>query len=428
MDRMRRRLIVLPAVVLALLAAAAVAWWRHTPAVPALEVRAAPLVRSLQFSGRVATSSRVDLGSTVTGRVAQVLVQEGARVHRGDVLVQLDADELRAALAQALAGEQQANARLTGLRDTGRRGADASLAQAESNLLAARADLQRQQALVDQGFISASRLDEARRAVAVTQAQVDGAAALRLATADSGTDVMQARAQAAQAAAATQAAQARLAQASIVAPASARVLQRLAEPGQIVQPGRVLLTLALDTGVQLKAQVDERYLDQLAPGQTAAVVADAYPTRRFAARVASIAPLVDAQRGAVEVKLEPLPPLPAFLREDMTLSIEVETARREKAISVPVTALRGEDRAAPAGQAVVHVIREGRVQARPVRTGLRTLEAVEIVEGLAAGDLVVLGPVRPLGSRARADAQATVAAIKAPADSAAATLTNTMGR
>ncbi|HRD99333.1 MAG TPA: biotin/lipoyl-binding protein, partial [Rubrivivax sp.] len=97
---MRRRLIVLPAVVLALLAVAAVAWWRHAPAVPALEVRAAPLVRSLQFSGRVATASRVDLGSTVTGRVAQVLVEEGARVHRGDVLVQLDADELRAALAQ----------------------------------------------------------------------------------------------------------------------------------------------------------------------------------------------------------------------------------------------------------------------------------------------------------------------------------------
>ncbi|HRD99629.1 MAG TPA: efflux RND transporter periplasmic adaptor subunit, partial [Rubrivivax sp.] len=94
----------------------------------------------------------------------------------------------------------------------------------------------------------------------------------------------------------------------------------------------------------------------------------------------------------------------------------------------PVTALRGEDRAAPAGQAVVHVIREGRVQARQVRTGLRTLEAVEIVDGLAAGEFVVLGPVRPLGSRARADAQAAVTVLKAPADSAAATLTNTMGR
>lgn len=73
------------------------------PQVDALVVQSAPLVRTLQFSARVATLSRVDVGSTVTGRVAEVRVAEGAQVRQGDVLVQLESDELRAALAQALA-------------------------------------------------------------------------------------------------------------------------------------------------------------------------------------------------------------------------------------------------------------------------------------------------------------------------------------
>jgi multidrug efflux pump subunit AcrA (membrane-fusion protein) len=109
------------------------------------------------------------------------------------------------------------------------------------------------------------------------------------------------------------------------------VLARTVEPGQIVQPGRALLSLSLAGALQLEAQVDERYLEQLLVGQPASVVADAFPGQRFAARVQSIAPLVDAQRGAIEVKLALPQRAPDFLREDMTLSVEVETARRERA-------------------------------------------------------------------------------------------------
>ena len=103
----------------------------------------APLVRTLQFSARVATLSRVDVGSTVTGRVAQVLVTEGAQVRKDEVLVQLESDELRAALTQALASERQAQARLSGLRSTGRSGARAALAQSDATLLAANAEFAR---------------------------------------------------------------------------------------------------------------------------------------------------------------------------------------------------------------------------------------------------------------------------------------------
>ena len=385
----------------------------------------APLVRSLQFSARVATLSRVDVGSTLTGRVLQVAVAAGAMVKSGDVLVRLESDELRATLAQARAGETQAAARLAGLRSTGRSAAQAGVAQAASVLVAAQADLQRTQELIAQGFVSQARLDEARRALAVAQAQLDGAAAQRAAVAEPGADVAQAQAQLALATSARAAAAARLDQAVLRAPADARVLARAVEPGQIVQPGRALFTLALAGPLQLVAQVDERYLEQLQAGQGASVLADAYPTQRFTARVLSIAPLVDAQRGAIEVRFSVAQP-PAFLREDMTLSVEVETARREQALVVPADALRGDT---SAGQSV-WLVRDGRVQARAVRLGLRTLAAAEIVDGLSAGDVVLLGPAPQPGKRVRPDTAAALAAStgKGSKEDAGAAMSNAMGR
>lgn len=416
---------------LSLLALVALGLWRwRGPLVPAVVAQQAPLVRSLQFSARVATASRVDLGSTVTGRVLRVAVIEGADVKAGELLVQLESDELRAGLGQASATEQQAAARLAGLRSTGRSGAQAGVAQADSVLLAARADLQRTQELLARGFVSPARLDEAQRVVAVAQAQQDAARALRQANGDGGTDVAQARAQLALASAATAAARARLGQATLSAPADGRVLARLVEPGQIVQPGKALLSLALAGPHQLVAQVDERYLQQLQVGQAAGVRADAFPDQLFAARILRIAPLVDAQRGAVEIKFS-LPQVPAFLREDMTLSVEVETARRERTLVLTLDALRSDD--ASRSAASVWLARDGRVEARVVQLGLRTLDAVEVLQGLAAGDVVLLAGAPAPGSRVRADTVAG-AALARPnprpgnGGDAGAALSNAMGR
>lgn len=404
------------------------AWWTtRAPLVPATRASMGPLVRTLQFSARVATASRVELGSTLTGRVLAVLVAEGAQVSAGDVLVRLESDELQAALAQSQASERQAAARLAGLRSTGRSAAQAGVAQAESVLRAAQAELQRTLDLVAQGFVSQARLDEVRRTVSVAQAQLDAARAQRAANAEPGTDVAQAQAQLALAKAARAAAQARLAESVLLAPADARVLSRLVEPGQIVQPGRALLRLALAGPQQLVAQVDERYLGQLEPGQTADVLADAYPTERFKARVLSIAPLIDAQRGAIEVKFSVLPPLPGFLREDMTLSVEVETGRRQRTLVVPVAALRDGNSAGPS----VWLARDGRVQVRQVRVGLRTLDAVEILDGLNEGEWVLIGSVvPPPGQRVRTVAVAAtlVGPGKGTREDAGAAMTEAMGR
>jgi HlyD family secretion protein len=366
--------------------------------VDAFTVQVAPLVRTLQFSARVATLSRVNVGATLTGRVARVNVDEGAQVRRGDVLVQLETSELEAAVAQARAAERQAQARLAGLRSTGRTAANAGLLQAQATVRAAEADLARTQQLVAQGFLSEARLDEAKRAVEVARAQQAGAQAQLRANEDNGTDVAQAQAQLAQARAATAAAQQRLAQAAVLAPTDARVLTRSVEPGQIVQPGAALMSLALAGPTQLVAQVDERFLDQLQPGQRAMVVADAFAGQPFAAQVLSLAPAVDAQRGAVEVKLALAGAAPAFLREDMTLSVEVDTGRRTQALVIPLRALR--DGSGVAAGTVL-VAQDGRARTRSVRLGLRTLDAVEVLEGLRAGETVLLaGPLQD-GSRVR---------------------------
>lgn len=409
-----------------MLAVVAAFWLLRPPAVAAVKVQAAPLVRTLQFSARVATTSRVDVGSTLTGRVLDAAVAEGARVKKGDVLVRLENDELRAALAQAMASERQAAARLAGLKGSVRSSAQALVAQAESVLAAAQADLKRTRELVAQGFVSPARLDESERNVAVATAQLAGAQAQRTATTDQGADVAQAQAQQSLAGAATAAAQARLDQATVRAPADATVLKRQVEPGQIVQPGRTLMSLALSGPPQLVAQADERFLESLQVGQPAMVVADAFAGQRFTARVLSIAPLVDAQRGAVEVKLSVAAPAPVFLREDMTLSVEVETARRESALVIPTSALRGDPSAA---RPSVWVERSGRVEARPVRLGLRTADAVEVLEGVSEGDLVLLGPVPSPGHRVRADVNAAPpAGARSSREDAGSAMTNAMGR
>lgn len=359
----------------------------RAPKAEVLLVQPTALVRTLQFSARVATLSRVDVGSTVTGRVAQVNVREGAQVQRGEVLVRLETDELQAALAQALASERQSDA----------------------TLQAARATLLRAEQLVKQNFYSAAQLDEARRALDVAVAQQGAARA------------------------AVTAARARLEQARIEAPAEARVLARMVEPGQIVQPGKALLTLALAGPTQLVAQVDERFLDQLQVGQNASVVADAFAQQRFAARVLSIAPLVDAQRGAIEVKFTLLQEPPAFLREDMTLSVEVETGRRAQALAVPLSALRQ-----TAGDtASVLVVVDGVLQARTLRLGLRTLAAAEVLEGLQAGDAVLSGSAAfKAGQRVTAVPVAWQPGVAGPpaarsadaAGGAGSALSNAMGR
>jgi HlyD family secretion protein len=393
----RRRWLAAAAV---LLAVAAFASARLRPAeVDALAVQTQPLTRTLQFTARVQTPLRVDIGATVTGRVAAVPVKEGDAVDAGAVLVELEADEARAALAQAQAALRQALARRDSQRAVQRPAADAALAQAEATLATAERDLGRSRELVAQGFVSAARIDEAQRAVDIARAQRDSARAGAAAQREQGPETVAAQAQLQAAEAALQVARARLDQTVLRAPAAGRVLLRAVEPGQIVQPGRALVTLGVAGPVELVALVDERFIGQLQPGQRAHVVADAFPQQPFEAKVQRLAPAVDAQRGAVDVRLTLPAAPPAFLREDMTLSVEVVTGQRVAARVLPLRVLRA---AADGDRAEVLVARDGRVQVQPIRLGLRTLDRVEVLDGLADGDAVLADPALAEGTRVRA--------------------------
>lgn len=340
----------------ALLAAAAGAWfwWQRPQAVEVARVDTRPLVRTLQFTARVATPARVELGTTLTGRVARVRADEGDAILAGAPLIELEVDEARAAVQQA----------------------DASLKQAQATLRAAERELPRTQELVAQAFYSQQKLDDARKAVEVGQAQRDAARA------------------------ALEASRARLAQHVVRAPSDGRVLVRNVDPGQIVQAGKALLTVSVQGPMELLAQVDERFLGQLQVGQSARVLADAYPDRPFDAKVWRLAPAVNAQSGSVEVRLSVAGQGPSFLREDMTLSVEVQTGERAGAKVLPLRALRPV--AAP-GEAEVLLIESGRAVSRQVKLGLRTLTEVEVTQGLKDGDAVILdaGVLQP-GARVQA--------------------------
>ncbi len=121
------------------------------------------------------------------------------------------------------------------------------------------------------------------------------------------------------AAAAVEAAAARLSQLRVLAPEPGVVLVRAVEPGDVVSPGKALLTLALDRETQILAQPDEKNLPALRVGQKARASADAFPDRSFPAEVISISPGVDVARGTVDVKLR-VPAPPDELKTDMTLS------------------------------------------------------------------------------------------------------------
>ncbi|MDL5031354.1 efflux RND transporter periplasmic adaptor subunit [Pelomonas sp. APW6] len=348
------------------------------------------LVRTVVASARVQAPHSVELGAQVTGTVRQVLVEEGQAVQAGQALVALEATEAQATWQAADLAVQQAAARLRQLQEVQAPAARESERQAEANLAQIRAQHARQQDLFRQGFIGQAALDEARRALQVAEAQARAATLQRQSGDPQGADLALARTTLEQARASALAARARLDYLSIKAPVAGTIVNRSVEPGQVVQAGKVLLLLAPAGASELVAQIDERNLGLLQPGQAALASADAYADQRFEARLSEVSPGVDAQRGSVEVKLA-VPKPPAYLRQDMTVSVEIEVARRPQVLSLPLEAVVQADSAQPFAWVLDA---QDRLQRRELRLGLRAGGVVEVQQGLKAGERVLLAPDR----------------------------------
>jgi HlyD family secretion protein len=343
------------------------------------------LEQRIVASGRVRVPTRVQVAAQVAGLVVAVGAIEGQHVKAGDLLVQIDDAEALAAMSEAKAAVAQANARVEQLRRVGAIVATEALRQAETNLQRADLELSRVRDLVASGALAQAELDDAQRAADLARAQKSAAEAQYVASTPMGADSRIALTALLQAQAQQAGAEVRLAQTRIVAHQDGVVLTRSVEPGDVVQPARTLMVFAADGSAELVFQPDERNLASIALGQKARASADAYPEQVFEAEVSYVAPSIDPQRGSVEVRLA-VPRAPAFLLPDMTVSIDLAVARRERALVVPREAVR--DLSTPAPWLLA--VERDRLVRKDVKLGIRGEGAVEITQGLDEGAVVAL--------------------------------------
>lgn len=348
------------------------------------EVTRGDLSQTVVASGRVMTPQRVSVGAVITERVAQIPVEEGQAVKRGDVLLVLDDRDERAALAQGNAAVAQAEARIRQITEVGLPVALQAQAQAQANLLQAQQQFDRAQDLKAKGFVSQAALDDAKRNLDVAKSQLEAARLQVETNRPTGSDFLVAQTALAQARATLDAARARLDQTVVVAPVDGTLIGRNVEPGDVVQPGRELMVLAPSGETQIVVAIDEKNLGQLKLGQKALASADAYPQARFDAELFYINPGIDALRGAVEVKLRVREP-PAYLRQDMTATVDIEVGRQQNVLTVPSGAVFD---AAGRDPFVLAVVNHDAVR-RPVKLGLRGEGRVQVLDGLKAGERVI---------------------------------------
>ncbi|TXC66213.1 efflux RND transporter periplasmic adaptor subunit [Piscinibacter aquaticus] len=277
--------------------------------------------------GSLRSKQGVMLRPEVAGRVARLGFKDGQRVRRGQLLVQLDDTLPRAQLQQA---------------------------QAQASI--ARTNLQRNRELLAQNFVSASAVDQSAAALEVAEAQV----AL---------------------------ARAQVERMRIVAPFDGVAGIAAINLGDYVKDGADLVNIEDASSMSVDFRLPERYLARLKAGQPVDVQVDALPGRSFQGRIDAVDSQVDAQGRALLVRAR-LPNPKGELKAGMFARARTVFAVREQAVVVPEEAL------VPQGgkQYLIKVADgpSGKVSQRlEARIGLRLPGRVEILEGLAQGDLVV---------------------------------------
>ena len=361
-------------------------WWLG-PQVQTEAVQRRDLLQTVVASGRVETPHRVNIGAQITGTVARVPVAEGQVVQAGDVLIELTSTELQSARRQAQQAVVQSQNRLRQMNELQGPVVQQTLRQAQASLGAASASWQRSLVLFEQGFIGQAALDESRKVWALADAQVLAAQQQVTSTQAGGAEHSLAVGAVAEAQANAEGVVAKAAYALIRAPAGGQLIGRNVEVGDVVQAGKVLMTLSPEGAMQLVVQIDEKNLRLMALGQQALASADAYPQQPFKAQVGYINPSINAQTGAVEVKLDVLEPQQT-LQQDMTVSVDLMVARKPQTLALQAVHVHDIGGASP----WVWLLKAGHAVRHPVRLGLRAGAWVEVMDGLREGDAVITSP------------------------------------
>jgi HlyD family secretion protein len=264
---------------------------------------------TVHLNGRI-EAPMVDLGPKVPGRVAEVLVREGDRVKAGALLVRLDLGETSIAVEREQAGVRSAQARQQDLQE-GSRQSDIGVVQAEvadrrAAVALAQKETERQRFLLERKVGTQRDYDRARteleRARAALTAAQERLELAREGTRRNQTAAAQAEAERAQAVLKQSVTVAR--EGEIRAPADGVIVHRLAEPGQLVGAGQPAMTMAFANRLYVRTFIPETALGRVRMGMPASVTVDAYPGRRFAARISEISPEAEFTPKAVETKSE----------------------------------------------------------------------------------------------------------------------------
>ncbi len=353
--------------------------------------------RTVVASGRILSPSEVNVGSLLSGTVADVLVREGQRVRAGELLVQLDDGVVKAQARQAEARLSDARSGQRNVASVDVPAAAEQLQQARTRLIQLQRDAERTKELVAKQTLPPAEAEAAETQLRLAQSQVTAAELQLAAVSRGGSGAQRAAAAIALAAAQLERARVDLEQTRIRALTDATILERLVEPGDAVSPGTPLLVLSAVGSTRVTIEPDERCLADLALGQTARVSAEAFPSLSFGATVAYLAPSVNPRRGTIEVRLD-VPNPPAYLRPDMTVSVEILVGQEHQVLVVPAAAIH--DRLQSPW---VYVVEGARLERRGIQLGAADSTVVQVIQGLEADEVVVAEGGIPLreGQRVR---------------------------
>jgi RND family efflux transporter MFP subunit len=375
LDRPRRRGPLLAAVALLLLAGAGAFWaWQargRPPLVQTVVARAgAPggAGSVLDASGYVTARRQATVSAKITGKVVEVLIEEGMQVSEGDVLARLDDTEAQAQIALGRAQLEAARSLLVEVR--------AQLRQAER-------DHARQEELFTKQLVSAQSLDAA-------VAQRDS---LRARLASTEEQIKVARE-------ALAVAEVQLDNTVIRAPFSGVVVAKSAQPGEMISPvsaGGGFTRTGIGTivdmdSLEIQVDVNESYINRVAPGQPVEAVLNAYPDWRIPGEVIAIIPAADRSKATVKVRIA-LKQRDARIVPDMGVRVgfldsKPATPGPTAGVLVPAAAIRTED-----GRPVAFVHVGGKVERRRVTLGPDAAAGHRrVLSGVTDGEHVVVAP------------------------------------
>jgi HlyD family secretion protein len=391
--RLRLWIIAGTALLLLVLLAVAGAFRAAKPIPPEkiVTVERGDVARSVVARGKIEPLSRVTIQSKANGIIQALLVDVGESVTQGQVLAELDKEDLAAQVREAKASLDAGEANLQAAIAIEAR---ARLEAINPQLEFDRRDYERAQGLFKEKIASQQQLDDAERAYEMSknhqqllEASVQTAAA----------QTQQARAQVAAAKAVLDRAEETLGYATIRAPISGIVLQRPTELGDAVSSilnlgsaASLIMTLGDMTSVYIKGDVDEADIGKTALNQCVRTKVESYPDESFDGVVKRIAPMGRDQNNVTtfEVRVT-ISNSQGRLRVGMTANAEIVLEERKNVLLAPETALIYEKDKSTWAQLLAPGTKQGWRKV-PVKTGISNGQRTQVTEGLKEGDKLVL--------------------------------------